>query len=224
MRVKLHCVPTILLVLAGSAYAQQRAVTETEVESLLNKALEKRKLVPYRITKLEVIHQTGLRIKSVTEHMPPRRARSVVERRDQTGKTRKERIWTDELRYEKVGSGPWSVFERARPGAEAKVSDESGTVTTGTLTDEKIEQKFEYLGRDDLDGKPTDVYKKVRKVTTELPIGRITVIETTRYWLSDQGMLLKEVSEGSAGNRQRAYTTTTDFEYDPTIKIEAPIL
>src|SRR5688572_21184805 len=106
------CLFAFLLSLSGYAYSQKRLISEAELSTVINKALEARRLVPYRIRKSMVIFQSGVEIETVTEHSPPGRARTVLTTRDGKKLSRTETIWIDKLRYERVDDGRWSVRKR----------------------------------------------------------------------------------------------------------------
>ncbi|MDT7602546.1 MAG: hypothetical protein QOF61_543, partial [Acidobacteriota bacterium] len=72
-----------------------------------------------------------------------------------------------------------------------------------------------------LDGTSTAIYELRSRMDTQVEgVGTITTI--TKYWIGkSDGLIRKEESDGDeAGTKSK---TTRIYEYDPDIKIEAPI-
>jgi hypothetical protein len=80
---------------------------------------------------------------------------------------------------------------------------------------------YKSLGDEVLDGVPTGVYEMRSKFDTK-QAGLPTVEMVTKYWIAkSDGLFRKEESDGEeAGMKVK---TTKTYEYDPSIKIEAPI-
>jgi hypothetical protein len=81
---------------------------------------------------------------------------------------------------------------------------------------------YKSLGDEVLDGVPTGVYEMHSKFDTKQP-GLPTIEMVTKYWVAkSDGLFRKEESNGSEAGMK--IKTTKIYEYDPSIKIEAPIL
>jgi hypothetical protein len=80
---------------------------------------------------------------------------------------------------------------------------------------------YKSLGDELLDGVPTAVYEMRSKFDTK-QAGLPTVEMVTKYWIAkSDGLFRKQESTGEeAGMKVK---TTETYEYDPSIKIEAPI-
>jgi hypothetical protein len=80
---------------------------------------------------------------------------------------------------------------------------------------------YKSLGDEMLDGAPTGVYEMRSKFDTK-QAGLPTVEMVTKYWIAkSDGLFRKQESNGEeAGMKVK---TTKTYEYDPSIKIEAPI-
>ena len=215
----------MLLALTGYSYAQKTAISEADLDAVIKKSLDARqRLVSYRIRNSLVFFYSGREIKTLTEHVTPGRSRTVVERKERGKRTVTETIWIDKSRYIRVNDGTWTVTQLSTPSGDGSGSG-SASVTTGNFREPpKIEQEFEYIGRKDLNGRAADVYEKVIRRTQVMLDTKIVTVETSTYWFDDRGMLLKQTQEGEITGKGRTFKTSTEYEYDPTIKIEAPIL
>jgi hypothetical protein len=81
--------------------------------------------------------------------------------------------------------------------------------------------EYKSLGDELLDGVPTAVYEMHSQFDTKVQgIGSIEMV--TKYWIAkSDGLFRKEESNGvEAGMKIK---TTKTYEYDPSIRIEAPI-
>ena len=80
---------------------------------------------------------------------------------------------------------------------------------------------YKSLGDEVLDGVPTAVYELRSELDTHVE-GAGPIKTITKIWISkSDGLIRKEVSEGDeAGMKVK---TTSIYEYDPSITIEAPI-
>ena len=80
---------------------------------------------------------------------------------------------------------------------------------------------YKLVGDELLDGVPTGVYEMHSKFDTK-QAGLPTIEMVTKYWVAkSDGLFRKEESNGSEAGMK--IKTTKIYEYDPSIKIEAPI-
>jgi hypothetical protein len=80
---------------------------------------------------------------------------------------------------------------------------------------------YKSLGDELLDGVPTGVYEMHSQFHTKVAgVGSIEMV--TKYWIAkSDGLFRKQESNGSEVGMK--IKTTKTYEYDPSIKIEAPI-
>ena len=80
---------------------------------------------------------------------------------------------------------------------------------------------YKSLGDEMLNGISTAVYEMHAQLDTKVE-GVGSIVTTTKFWIGkSDGLFHKEESNGNEAGMK--VTTTKIYEYDPSIKIEAPI-
>ena len=136
---------------------------------------------------------------------------------------RSEIIQIGDKRFTKQPAGEWKLVTAQATGDGWGSGSGVGSAT-GTKTDPpKINLECEYVGTSEIKGVLVDQYKKVRTITFSTPNGRRTRIVAKKYWFDKKGLLVREISDDDFAGATKSYRTVVEYEYDPTIKIEAPI-
>lgn len=212
-------IPFVLLLFVLSAVGQKNDISEAEYRKAELKAAQLLKASNYRLErKLEYFPVRGetprLAESDIKEVLLPNKWRTV-EFRDHDGKpTREERLWDGNALYVRREDGEWNRFSR---GSTASGRSESGQVTT----------KYRYLGKVELTGMESDLYEaESLRIANKFSTHGFVVVrynKRVRTWYSTDGRLLQKIEENSIEGREELSRETTVIEYDPKIRIEAPI-
>jgi hypothetical protein len=170
----------------------------------------------YRVRSTSVVSIGGGQTRtSVREFVAPDRTHNIEDGR--------EVITIGKVMYVKKG-GEWQnlgtqmsdMAEKMKERVQQLSPEEKAGATKGLSVG-----NYKSLGDEMLDGVPTTVYEMHSQVDTKVQgVGSIVMI--TKFWIGkSDGLFHKEESNGEeAGMKVK---TTRTYEYDPSIKIEAPI-
>jgi hypothetical protein len=144
-------------------------------------------------------------ISRTVEFVPPDRRHSVL------GTSESISIGTQS--WDKQADGTWQA---ASPKNTAQTENQINDALAAGLANGSI--KVTQLGGEDLNGTPTASYQ----IDGTLVIGQLSILLNGKVWLrTSDGHILKSDSLGTLGGV--ATKSTITYEYDPTIKIEAPL-
>jgi len=215
----------VLLLLASFVIGQSSKVTDADMRAVLEKARNARKAIPYRLTKSTFgfpkdYSNLELMRTSVTEYSPPDRFLLVEEYKGTSGQTVKtEVLWIGKTKYLRNGKGAWEAD--IPEGFVSRVGTVSPVVTA---LDTTSEESHKYLGRQDLNGTPHEVYESIILLKFHTRPKSAVQVTKKMSWFNEQGLLVKEISEqGIRGMRKLVGRTVSVYEYDQPIKIELPI-
>jgi hypothetical protein len=200
--------------------SQQKTIKKQDFEKIEKKAKQLLATLAYRVTKTEEESSKKdgeFRIwhKTIEEYVPPDRSHILSAYTLDDGKS-----WTNE--YITIGK---RKFERKNKDPWKKPSESH--FPFGNIVSEFSTQYFEDLPVL-VDGKTVNVYVVVKK--SKIRGGTIPPFEMTcrinfTYWYDSDGRPLKRVGESECKEAKlpSSYDRETDiYEYDSTIKIEAP--
>ena len=164
--------------------------------------------------------------------------RSIIENRSGAKTTKIESIQIGDKSYKRKDNQPWAI-------ETVEVKPKSATVRTafptslGTEIESIIETvnpevegtiEYKYLGTEKLNNQPANVYAVIMK-TKHIRLASNKErrnIKTTKYWFSENGVILKEdniaESRGEAGTFTFYNHITSVWELDQNIKIETPVM
>lgn len=117
--------------------------------------------------------------------------------------------------WQNLGTQMSDMAEKTKQQVQQMSSAEKAEATKGLTAD------YKSLGDETLDGIPTAVYEMHGAFDTKVQgVGPIVMV--TKYWIAkSDGLFRKDESDGEeAGIKVK---TTSTYEYDPNITIEAPI-
>jgi hypothetical protein len=117
--------------------------------------------------------------------------------------------------WQNLGTQMSDMQEKMKEQVQKMSAAERADATKGLTAD------YKSLGDEMLDGIPTAVYEMHGAFDTKVQgVGSIAMV--TKYWIAkSDGLFRKEESDGEeAGMKVK---TTRTYEYDPNIRIEAPI-
>lgn len=157
--------------------------------------------------------------KSTNEILPPDRSRLVYETKTPRGAERVEHISIGERRFVRRNGGEWEILTPSGGGMGSGIGNGSGdipqteTTTVRTLTKNVI-----------VNDQKTDWYKSVVSVKFIFPTRTYTNIYTESYWFDADGRMIRSASESKYGDTKTVSRQTESYEYNPNLKIEAPII
>lgn len=233
---KIFC---LMFILFGTfaVIAQERIITETEFKAASVESF--RKLAgSHRRTEVTINGLNGLnRITSklVVEHDANRNSRMNSEFDSPTIKRNSESVRANGVTYKRENGGEWQI-ENAP--LQNKVGEQSAVKLQ--LSDAFIEKEksvvYKYLGTEEIEGKKVDVYlvtetKILAKADTNQELNSV---QTTKYLFgkdvffrkeeSERKLVVKTVRAGFSPIITDSQTSrTTDWQNDPSIKIDAPV-
>ena len=216
MHTQLLYATIVLLILSWHQYGQGRQIAVSDIEERLKKAAEERKVMSYRVKVsatdyARVDAKPEVQTSSITKFSPPNRSHTVAEQKTPTGLIRTETIRIGSVTYVRRNDGAWSIPANRGSGVGSGSGNGSGSPSTTKPT---IKEEAERLG--------DNVYQTVRTVRFDGPGVKFTRVVTKRYSFDAQGRLVKEVFEDKISG-PRVYRQMTEYEYDSSIKIDAPI-
>lgn len=211
------CLLFVGFVLTAGVAAQTRVIAEAELDKVISAATEKRKTIPHRATKV-LFSSVGISTVLMTEFNGNDRYRHI-------GSTRVDGVVMSRTENIRIGSvlyiledGRWSKGPLPRATGSPGVGNGGGT-TSPTEREEK--RDCLYLGNEELNGRYADHYQHVLTVTFAGP-KPLTKKTSHDYWITSDGMMVKETSE-SIVRGERITMQTIEYEYPQEIKIVAPI-
>jgi len=150
----------------------------------------------------------------ILEIVVPDKKREVEEIKSPTKNSKLERIWDGKNLYEKQNDGEWKKY-----GGGSSVG---GSITSGQTT-----TTYRFVGKESLNNRTADVYEseslRVANKMTRTSQYRVEYVTKTKYWISEDGLLLKMIKESEVVGSKALSRETAIYEYDSNIKIEAPI-
>ena len=192
--------------------AQRRIVKNSELHDVQNKAYQKLYERSRRVETTDETFSEGSPVKTITriyEMLLPNRSRSYYKEKEGDKVNETEQITIDNFLYVRKNDEPWKKIE-IRSGSGSGSGTGSGSYSCRQLTVESI---F-------LNGISAQLFD-------ELDISSETnglMFKERRKWFGDDGSFLKEeFVEGLLSPRVENRRSTTTYEYDPNIKIEAPL-
>ena len=214
----------VALASAFATHGQPRIVTESEIDDLVKAATDARSLLAYRFrhssfsarpTETEET-QTSV---SIFEWVASDRWRHIIEYRPSSTSDliRREMIRIGDKRFASQASGDWTV-------TPASSSDSHWGEARAALKVDSVECR--YMGTEAMSGKTVDVFRKVAIYRTEQRSGPPTLGRmTTTFWFDKKGLLIKEdrLFDNAANTTPRT-RYLWEYEYDPTIRIEQPVI
>lgn len=210
----------LLVILNISAFAQEKILTESEFNAILERTESKLKTQNYRLTKTEELFlkpnekAENVRIE-IKEVVLPNKWREVIEERSKDKTSKTERLWDGSKLYKRENDGEWKKFDG---GGGMGMSIRSG----------KFTKVFKFVEKIVLDGKNVNLYEvqitRVANKFTQTSSYQVTYVEKSKYWIGEDDLLLKKKVENTIQGLEAVAVENWVYEYDPkNLKIEAPI-
>ena len=190
------------------ASGDPQAVVTNARQSLINQKA-------FRIRSTSVVSIGGGQARtSIREFVAPDRMHNIEDGREVIiiGKTmyvKKSGEWQN------MGTQMSDMQEKMKERVQQMSAAEKAEATKSLTAD------YKSLGDETLDGIPTAVYEMHAKMDTPVE-GVGSIVTITKYWIGkSDGLFHKEESNGDEAGMK--IKTTKTYEYDPSIKIEAPV-
>lgn len=210
---RLMLVLSMVFLNAAFVFGQEKLIEKKDYQEITTKAYANLKGKAYRtIYTYETFpdrnSSTTKSSKTITERVPPDRFRWIFE----SDGEKKEIIQIGPKRYIKLNNNEWKVDDGAGlgngAGGGAQVESES----------------YKLIATNSLNGQIVDVYEKTEKLKNfSAGDENRQEIWTTRYWIAKDGLLMKAEHEYETVSTKSLVREVTIYEYDPNIKIEAPV-
>jgi hypothetical protein len=248
----------VTLVLFGfiSVFSQERTISKAEFEAVSKKpnryAVLAWKGKSFRNVRTNEVKLNGSKpidsfLKSTMEFVPnyaPESnllyvTHSIIENRIGSKITKSESIRIGGKNYKRKDNEPWIVEIVEVKPKSATTETTTPSTSIGTEIESIIESvnreveriiEYKYLGTEKLNNQNANVYAVIMK-TKHIHLASNKErqnIKTTKYWFSEDGVILKEddiaESRGEAGTFTFYNYITSVWELDPNIKVEAPVL
>ena len=168
----------------------------------------------YRVRSTSVTSMGGQPMTGLQEFVAPDRMHNVGDGREiiVIGKTMYVKRGDE---WRNMGTQMSDMAEKMKEGVQNMSAEERAQATKGLTAD------YKSLGDEILDGTPTAVYEMHSQMDTHVEgVGPITTV--TKFWIGKaDGLLRKEESDGDEAGMKVKMTRI--YEYDPDIRIEAPV-
>ncbi len=202
--------------------AQEKIVSEQEVETLKKNAHERLKNKTYRVTMTSEGYENindpikTRFIKEITEYLPPDHYYRFYERKGKQSITREETISVGQTKYYRQNNEDWKKL--------LPVTNSAGNGPGGVPINNEKTIEYKYLGKETVKNQNADLYivKTTRKYNE--PNYKSTTVITEKFWFDKGGFFIKRESETKRNNEKVASHIIWEYEYDLDIKIEAPII
>jgi hypothetical protein len=231
---KILCL-TFVLFASVNVFAQEKTIQRAEFETITRSssrlmAGKPRRIIRTQQSTVEIAPQTNVSnasakslppstilVKSVTEVLPEVGFRSIYEFNSSSKNIKKEIIKVAGKTYTREGNGEWTeTFSEITSKRESAARNIVNQV------------EYKSFGSDRLGNQNTSIYAKIERSKFTNPSDNRESISstTTKYWYGEDGRLLKRerTREIRNGKMISKFNSTTVFELDPNIKIEAPKL
>ncbi|MEQ1762654.1 MAG: hypothetical protein ABL984_05835 [Pyrinomonadaceae bacterium] len=205
--------------------AQTKELTKHEYAVLAYGAQAKTEREMRRVKTVH-IYQNGVDVGDVIsetiEYEPSINEYSLTIRKAAKGTIREEYILADEQEFVRQGTGRWKRKKKDRRPIPTTIG--TGAVTDGS-GDSPVKQEtevFRRVGSEMIDGHETQVIEKIWTIVDNVGSSKRTSEFYQRLWIQSDGRVKKEESRSTENGNAWSHTVSV-YEYDPTIKIEAPI-
>ena len=204
------------VVLGVSAFAQRKTIDQREwSNAIYGKPINPWYQRNHRVETLRENFTDGVVTRSsttVSESVQPDRHRYYSKNVENGTTFERDSITIGDFNYSRENGGAWKKIDLRKSGLDA-------VSTGGTGSDSMACSQFS-VEPAVINGIAVKLYERVDVTTFE---GLLTVRESRR-WISEDGTPYREEEVyGTVSPRTERTRTTTTYEYDPRIKIEAPM-
>ena len=201
-----------------NAAAQERVINRFELDKMRTKAeLAMRNLSHRVVTTTETFRaRDGKQSDSsvaTREFVLPDRRHTIFEiRAPWTPATKDESIYIGDVLYSRSADGPWELIP---PSTTVKKDPWPAFVRL------PYNAVVRFIEKTTLEGQKVDVYEAV-STSDAFGTPPTKTTDTTRFWIREDGLYAKKVSEGENVQRQYFKRQTVTYEYNIKVKIDKP--
>lgn len=232
MRQKAFFVVLVVVIIglwfSGEAFSQKTEADYNEVSKKARAGDALARSIPYRstITGEKFESRDGKRTWNsvLIQELIPGESSRWIQTNDSPGTAKRiEMIWAGGKNYRKIDNGEWQSLP-PYPDYTDTVREFSGPIHQGQKSAPKprFTNQAWLIENVTLNGRNVSVYETKSTVVTTEGEKDITKINSSRFWLRDDGFLLKRVTELQTAGEKAIRKNTTVYEHE-NIKIEAPI-
>lgn len=209
-----------------NVFSQEKSLNEQEFTALRNTASEKLKSRNYRVVMSSESYKSVndsspyYFTSEITEYILPDRRHYILERKTELNTTREETISIGQRKYSRQNNEVWK--ELLPVGNNNGGGSGSGSGFSGSPLNYEKTIEYKYKGKETVKNQKADLYEVLTTTKYNSPNFRATTIMTERFWFDKDGMFLKTEIESKINNKVNSHTVR-EYEYDPKIKIEAPV-
>lgn len=213
---------TVLFAIAFSAvsFGQVKEISEANFSTVQAKAESLLNASSYRLTvsmeyfvdrdKPGSISRTFLK-----EVILPDKWRTVEAFNYEDGtSTKEETLWDGKALFTRTKDGEWKKYS-------------GGASVGGRIESGKITNTYRFIGNSDLNGTPVSILEheqyRIANKYSRSDMVIVHYLRKTRYYYSNKGYLMRKIEENEIVGRKELSRETSNYEYDPKIKIVAPI-
>lgn len=211
----------ILIAFLPRAGVAQNKFSEEELRNRQKEAYARLKTLSYRMQRVteryEDMEQPATHRSEVVQfYTPPDSTHTIVRHENRGAVTRTETISVAGTRYVRKNEGEWT--------RESSASGSGGGSGYGAWGDPQtkpqIETEIASKGKDKVNGVSSNLFVITRKYI--FPDKVSTIVE--KIWFDEKGLLMRVLSESDGGHpKQFLDRTDTIYNYDPNVRIKAPI-
>lgn len=211
---------TLVFCISTNISAQDKKISEQEMTTLRKNAAEKLKGKSYRVKMTSESYRNVndsapyYFTEDISEFVPPDSYRDVFERKTVDGTTRSETIRIGKRKFVRLNNQAWKEI------SETEIGFGSGG-GQGKPVESETSVEYTYKGKRFINNQNADLYEIL--TVREYKDSKSITIYTEKFWFSREGLYLKTENEFGYNKRVTSHTVR-EYEYDPKIKIEAPIL
>lgn len=203
-----------LLTFATDTFGQKKPISANEFYSLSSKARQKQYEFSRRVETVSEKYSDGNLTESVTaiqESILPDRFRYVIREKIGDKINEAEIITIGDFQYSRQNGGNWTKIDLSKTGGTGTGTGVSGRPVSCRQT--TTESVF-------LNGYMAQLIEELVVNSSDKGL----TYNEEKHWISDDGLLLKsEESNGLLSPKIEKSKTVRNYEYNPNIKIEAPI-
>ncbi len=222
--VKIFCLSGFILLALSNGLAQERKITEEEMTHLLNKATESLRTQPYRrkTTSESFENERGLKpywyITSTLYEKNNDGYRSVYNSKNKDGGSKTtEMIEVNNRSFTRDNNEAWKEV------TQDKLARRIGTITKLADSAEEKIIEYRYVRKDKINKMEYDLYEKKTIRKFRVNNNNYSSIYLEKFWFNEKGQFFK-LETITENNKKVTFRSISEYEYDPNIKIEIPII
>jgi hypothetical protein len=205
-------------VAAPSLFGQRKEISKAKFVAIREAAYSKLEKSAYRVKWTPSINEASIAdgreavISSTSEFAPPHKKRVITVWKTATGTREEETIRIADKEFTKI-DGHWKTLEKPVNRFTA----------VGDVLKPVDDETYLHVGSEQLRGVNAEIYEEIVHTEYTYDNRKITYTTLNRLWIGMDGRLLKAEWKQSGSNGVVTSSSISDYEYDPTIRIEAPI-